>query len=255
MSDTFDIAIVGAGIAGASLAAELGAHARVVLLEAEDQPGRHATGRSAAFWSETYGGPKVQPLTTASGPWLAERGLLADRGALTLARREDRPAVERFLAEFADAGVRVELLDRVALEEIVPGLRPNWVDGVIEPDCQDIDVAALHGWYLAQARQCGVELRCRAGLQNAVRVNGRWDLTIRGGAKLSCTILADAAGAWADPVAEMAGVRPLGITPYRRTIAQLRTTPEPSPALPLVLDISGSFYFKPEHGRLWLSPA
>jgi D-arginine dehydrogenase len=241
-------------MAGASLAAELGPHARVVLLEAEDQPGRHATGRSAAFWAETYGGPLVQPLTSASGPWLAEHGFLAERGALTLARRGDEPAVERFLAEFADAGVRVERLEREALERIVPGLRPDWVDGVAEPDCKDIDVAALHGWYLAQARRCGVELRCRAALQDAVYAHGRWELTVGGGGKLSCAILADAAGAWADPVAQMAGVRPLGITPYRRTIAQLRTAPEPSPALPLVLDIGGNFYFKPENGRLWLSP-
>lgn len=254
MSETFDIAIVGAGMAGASLAAELGAHARVVLLEAEDQPGRHSTGRSAAFWAETYGGPLVQPLTSASGPWLAERGFLAERGALTLARRGDEAAIESFLAEFAEAGVRVERLGREALERIVPSLRPEWTDGVSEPDCKDIDVAALHGWYLAQARRCGVELRCRAGLQEAVFANGRWELTVGGGGKLSCTTLANAAGAWADPVAEMAGVRPLGITPYRRTVAQLRTAPEPSPALPLVLDIGGSFYFKPENGRLWLSP-
>lgn len=254
MSETFDIAIVGAGMAGASLAAELGAHARVVLLEAEDQPGRHSTGRSAAFWAETYGGPLVQPLTSASGPWLAERGFLAERGALTLARRRDEAAIESFLAEFAEAGVRVERLGREALERIVPGLRPEWTDGVSEPDCKDIDVAALHGWYLAQARRCGVELRCRAGLQEAVFANGRWELTVGGGGRLSCTTLANAAGAWADPVAEMAGVRPLGITPYRRTVAQLRTAPEPSPALPLVLDIGGSFYFKPENGRLWLSP-
>jgi len=80
LSEQFDIAIVGAGIAGASLAAELGAHARVLLLEAEERPGYHSTGRSAAFWAESYGGPLVQPLTTASGPWLAERGFLGPRG-------------------------------------------------------------------------------------------------------------------------------------------------------------------------------
>lgn len=254
MNGAFDIAIVGAGIAGASLAAELGPHASVLLLEAEEQPGRHSTGRSAAFWAETYGGPLVQPLTAASGPWLAERGFLGERGALTLARAGQEAEIDRFLGEFAAAGVRVERVDRAALEQAIPGLRPEWVAGVAEPDCRDIDVGGLHGWYLAQARKAGVRLVCRAELADAGFAGGRWALTTADGAKFGSAILVDAAGAWADPVARIAGVRPLGIAPLRRTMVQLRTDPAPSPALPLVLDIAGQFYFKPEGGRLWLSP-
>lgn len=253
MSDTFDIAIIGAGIAGASLAAELAAHAQVVLLEAEDRPGYHATGRSAAFWAETYGGPQIQPLTTASGPWLEERGFLSDRGSLTLARDDEMAQVEAYLASFAAAGVAVELVGRSEIEQTLPGLKPQWGHAIVEPGCRDIDVAGVHAWYLAEARKGGVDLRCRAALA-AAEYDRSWRLTMADGSTLRCATLVDAAGAWADPVAEMAGIRPRGIQPYRRTIAQLRTTPPPAASLPLVLDIGGTFYFKPENGRLWLSP-
>ncbi len=115
-----EVIIIGGGIAGASLAAELAAHARVVLVEAESQPGYHTTGRSAAFWAETYGGEAIQPLTSASGEWLrhppagfAAEGYLSDRGALMIADEDGRPALDALIAEFDGSGVRLELLDRV----------------------------------------------------------------------------------------------------------------------------------------------
>ncbi len=252
-----DIAIIGAGMAGASLAAALaGAPAapRVLLLEAEDYPGYHATGRSAAFWTESYGGPLVQPLTTASGPALHGLGVLRPRGGLTIARVGQEADLDGFAARFAALGVRVERLDRAAIAEHIPGLREGWVAGAMEPDCCDIDVAALHQHYLAAARRDGVELVTSARLAGAVREGGRWRLTLADGRQLSAAILVNAAGAWADGVAAMAGAAPLGIQPYRRTVAQLRVEPVPAPSLPLVLDLGEAFYFKPESGRLWLSP-
>ncbi len=257
MNTTFDIAVIGAGIAGASLAAELAPHARVIMLEAEDAPGRHATGRSAAFWAETYGGPLVQPLTTASGPWLEEHGFLGDRGSLNIARAGQEAEIEAFIADFERGGVRVEWLGREEIERIVPGLKPEWRHGVNEPDCKDIDVAGVHGWYLAEAKRAGVELRCRAGLLEAsfdASAGGGWTLRTADGATIRCSVLANAAGAWADPVAQLAGLRPLGIQPLRRTMVQMCTSPAAQDNLPLVVDLGGNFYFKPESGRLWLSP-
>ncbi|MFM6949529.1 MAG: NAD(P)/FAD-dependent oxidoreductase [Novosphingobium sp.] len=254
MSDQFDFAIVGAGIAGASLAAGLAAHGRVVLLEAEDQPGYHSTGRSAAFWTESYGGPQVQPLTTASGPFLHEHGFLAPRGALTLARGNELAELASFAAEFRGLGVRVDDLDRAALEARLPGLRPEWRAGAYEPDCCDIDVAGLHQYWLAAARAGGAELWARARLVAAQHKGSDWQLTMADGRTARAQVLVNAAGAWADPVAELAGARPLGIQPYRRTVAQLRLAEGPPADLPLVLGIDGLFYFKPEAGRLWLSP-
>lgn len=254
MGGRFDFAIVGAGMAGASLAAGLAAQGRVLLLEAEDRPGYHATGRSAAFWTESYGGPLVLPLTAASGPFLKQHGLLRPRGALTLARADEAAALDRFAGEFAGLGVRIERLEFAALARRIPGLRGDWQHGVLEPDCCDIDVAALHQLYLAQARQGGAELQCRARLAQARREGSCWQLALEDGRRFSADVLINAAGAWADPVAERAGARPLGVQPYRRTIAQLAMGAPVPPELPLVLGFDGSFYFRPEGDRLWLSP-
>jgi D-arginine dehydrogenase len=225
-----------------------------VLLEAEDRPGYHATGRSAAFWNESYGGEGVQPLTTASGPFLRDRGLLTRRGALTLARAGQEARLAAFADRFVALGVGIAMEDRAAIQARVPGLLADWTAGAFEPDCSDIDVAALHQLYLAEARRTGAQLWCRGGLAAATSGAQGWRLKLADGREVSCALLVNAAGAWADGVASMAGVRPLGITPLRRTVAQLRTSPVAPAMLPLVLDIDESFYFKPEAGRLWLSP-
>ncbi len=247
----FDVAIVGAGIAGASLAAELSPHARVLLLEAEERPGYHATGRSAAFWSETYGGPDIQPLTTASGPMLREGGFLDPLGELHLARAGDQGRVDAFLAAFEGSGVPLHPVDP---RHIVPGLREDWSLGVHEPGCAYIDVAALHQHFLARAKAAGAVLHCSAGLTGAVREGGAWRLETQAGS-FAADLLVNAAGAWADEVAALAGAAPIGIRAYRRTMVQLRTDPAPPAGCPLVSDLGGRFYFKPEAGgRLWLTP-
>lgn len=246
---SYDIAIVGAGIAGASLAAELAPHARVLVLEMEDQPGYHSTGRSAAFWSETYGGPDIQPLTTASAAWMKD--FLEPLGSLHIARAGEQAAVDAYLAEFAGSGVELRPADP---RDTIPGLRPEWSLAVYEPTCAYIDVGGLHGLYLKTAKQAGADFRTAAELQTVRREGGMWQLETRAG-NFSAALLVNAAGAWADPVAEMAGAGPIGIQPYRRTLVQLRTDPAPPADLPHVGHLTGSFYFKPEAGgRLWLSP-
>jgi D-arginine dehydrogenase len=136
----------------------------------------------------------------------------------------------------------------------IRGLRPEWSCGAFHPYCAEFDVAALHQHYLAVLRRCGAEIRCSAGLIGADRTTRGWSLELADGSRVDAAVLINAAGAWADPVAALAGVRTLGITPYRRTVAQVRTAPSPPAALPLVLDLDEHFYFKPEAGRLWLSP-
>ena len=254
MAANFDFAIVGAGIAGASLAAGLAAHGSVLLLEAEDRAGYHATGRSAAFWTESYGGPLVQPLTTASFEFLAEHGLLAERGGLTLARAEEAKDLDVFANTFAALGVRVDQLDRAALEARLPGLKDEWTCGAFEPDCKDIDVARLHQLYLAQAQRGGSALWLRAELAAAERHGAAWHLTMGDGRTAGAGVLINAAGAWADVVAERSGIARIGIAPLRRTVVQLRMGVLVPADLPLVMGFDGSFYFKPEGGKLWLSP-
>jgi D-arginine dehydrogenase len=256
MTEHFDIAVVGAGMAGASIAAELAANGAegVVLIEAEDRPGYHTTGRSAAFWEECYGGPDVVPLTLASGPWLREHEFLSPRGALYIGREEDEPALDAFMDRFGNSGVHIERLGRAGVQAHLPGLRAAWTGAVWEPACADIDVAALHEHYLAGAARGGVTLATRTRVAAAQRNGSGWRLDTERGESLRARVLVNAAGAWADSFAALAEARPLGIQPLRRTVAQVRTDPPPPADLPLVLDIAGRFYFKPESGKLWLSP-
>ena len=250
----FDVAIIGAGMAGASLAAALAPHRSVLLLEAEDRPGYHSTGRSAAFWTESYGGPGVQPLTSASFDRLSDGGYLTPRGALHLAEGADTALADRFLQTFAESGIALDRIGRQEIKALVPRIRDGWTDGVWEASCQDIDVAALHADYLSTARAHDVVLRCRAGLQRAHFRADCWTIETKAGS-FEAALLVNAAGAWADRVAEACQVRPLAIQPLRRTIAQLRIDPPTTAALPLILGLDGSFYCKPDAGgRLWLSP-
>ncbi len=252
-AEVFDVAIIGAGMAGASLAAECAPFARVLLVEAEDTPGYHTTGRSAAFWEETYGGPGVFPLTMASGRFLREGGYLSPRGALNIGRAGDRGKVEAFVEKFSALGATLHLQDRAALEARVPGLRSDWIVGAWEPECADIDVAALHQHYLAASKRTGSVLRVRARVEQIEREGEGWRIAWKDG-EARCTVLANAAGAWADDVAVQAGASAVGVQPLRRTIVQLRTDPVPDDRLPLTLGINEDFYFKPQGGRLWLSP-
>ena len=250
----FDIVIVGGGIAGASLGAALGGRRSLLLVEAEDQCGEHSTGRSAAFWHEGYGGAGVAPLTRASRVALesppadvADRGFLTPRGAIHISRTgEDFDLVE---------GIVTRPLDRAELEQLVPGLRPEWRFGIDEPGLADIDVAALHAAYLGSIRRSGGTIRTRARFSHAERRGEKWVVTLEDGSAFAAGIIVDAAGAWADSVAVGCGVAPIGIAPQRRTMVQLRVAQSGISRLPLVVDAASQFYFKGEgDSSIWLSP-
>jgi D-arginine dehydrogenase len=249
----FEVIIVGGGIAGASLGAEIAASRRTLIVEAEALCGYHATGRSAAFYLESYGGPDVAKLTAASRPFLdspptnfSERGFLRTRGDLHVTRGalpKLPPSVETRVVEWAE------------LERLVPGIRPEWRRALFEPGCADIDVAALHAAFLGKFRREGGTIATNATLARGRRAAGRWVVELDDGTQLAAAILVDAAGAWADRVAELCLVAPLGIAPKRRTMVQLRVGRSGLGDLPLVDDADGSFYFKGEGERtLWLSP-
>lgn len=260
-SASTDVLIVGAGMAGASLAAMLAPYRQVMVIEAEDYPGYHATGRSAAFWQESYGGVGVQPLTTASAdvlanpdPALSEQPFLSARSAVIIGRDSEAEAVDAFVAEFKAKGVDVARLTTERLARLVPGLRPGWGAAAFEPSCRDIDVAALHAAYLAAARRAGAEVITRAPLRAARHGGDQWRVETSAGS-LRASIIVNAAGAWADEVAALCGAAPVGIQPYRRTMAQLRLGVPMAANIPLVAHVGGSFYFKgASEGRIWLSP-
>ncbi|WP_300975233.1 FAD-binding oxidoreductase [Sphingomonas sp. LHG3406-1] len=243
-----DLLIVGAGIAGASLAAALAGRLSLLLVEAEAQPGYHSTGRSAAFWHEGYGGPLVAPLSRASRPSLEAGGYLSPRGAIHLAREGEQ-------IDLVD-GVAATPLDRAVLEARLPGLRPEWRHGAEEPGLADIDVARLHSDCLAAARRAGADVRSDARFAGAVAVSsGGWTVRLADGSEIRCRRIVNAAGAWGDEVARAADIAPLGLQPKRRTMVQLRVARSGIARLPLVIGADGSFYFKGEGDKsLWLSP-
>ncbi|HUG46513.1 MAG TPA: FAD-dependent oxidoreductase [Sphingomicrobium sp.] len=249
----FDVLIVGGGIAGASLGAQIAPHLRVAIVESESQCGFHSTGRSAAFYLESYGGPVVARLTAASRallasppPEFADQPFLRVRGALHLTH-DELPRLPE--------GIEGRPIERPELERLVPGIRPDWRRALYEPGCADIDVAALHLAYLRKFRREGGEIRTGARFASAQRHGGRWKVRMQDGAELGAAILVDSAGAWADEVALAAGVKPLDIAPKRRTMVQLRVGRSGLRSLPLVGDWAGTFYFKGEGDRtIWLSP-
>jgi D-arginine dehydrogenase len=150
--------------------------------------------------------------------------------------------------------VTIERLGRSGLEARVPHIRPEWNDAIWEPACANIDVAGLHQHYLKRLRQSGAQLQCRAQVAGIARKSGVWRITTQSGETYRAAQIVNAAGAWADDLAQMVGAHPLGIKPLRRTVAQLRVAPHAPVDLPLVIDIKGGFYFKSDNGRLWLSP-
>jgi D-arginine dehydrogenase len=249
----FDVVIVGGGIAGASLGAEIAAKRRTLIVEAESHCGYHSTGRSAAFWLESYGGPQIALLSSASRDFLskppsdfADHGFLHMRGAVHVSDG-DWPEVPQ--------GVQARQLDRQELEELIPGIRPRWTKALLEPGCADIDVAGLHAAYLRKFRRGGGTVATDSRLNKANRADGGWIIQLTDGSTLTAPVLINAAGAWADEVAESCGARPLGIAPKRRTIVQLRVGRSGLKELPLVDDAAGSFYFKGESDNsIWLSP-
>ena len=250
----YDFAVIGAGIAGASLAAELAPHASVILLEAESAPGYHSTGRSAAFWHETLGGPLIQPLSKASLAPLQEGGFLTPRTSLNVADAAHVAMLDTLMQNFAGTGAQLQRLDHDGIRRYVPRASPDLVGGVLEVDCADIDVGGLLNDCLRRFRRAGGTVATDFRVEDISR-QGDWVLHSRDTDVTAGTII-NAAGAWADHVAELAGVRPLGLQPKRRTIAQVRVDGEDVPAnLPLTIDIAGSYYFRPEGpNKLWLCP-
>jgi len=252
MSD-FDVIIVGGGIGGASLGAEIATKRRTLIIEAESHCGYHSTGRSAAFFLESYGGPEVAKLSTASRNFLlnppadfSEHSFLRNRGDLHIMKGE--------LPELPPS-IETRVVEREELEQVIPGIKPQWHRALFEPGCADIDVAALHAAYLRAFRRAGGTIRTDARLDSAVRIGDQWQLTLEDGSELTAGIIVNAAGAWADTVAVAVGAQSLGIEPKRRTMVQLRMGRSGLRDLPLVDDADGTFYFKGEGDRtLWLSP-
>ena len=263
MSEQFDIAVIGAGIAGASVAANLAkAGQRVVLLEMETQPGYHTTGRSAAVYSPIYGPQPIRALTRASLAFyenppeeFAGRPLLSPFAAAFVARDDQLAHLAKMEKELADAKTVVRI-DSQEVSERLPLLRKGYAAAALwDSGTSEIDVAALHQGYLRQFKTAGGILTTGAEVMEMERVAGQWSLQTRQGTLKAQTVI-NAAGAWADVLGQMAGAERIGLVPKRRT-ALMIDAPDgyDTKSLPLVIDVQEQFYLKPDAGKLLISPA
>ncbi len=255
-----DALVIGAGIAGASSAAHLAADRRVALIEAEEVAGYHTTGRSAAIWIQNYGPPDAQALTglsraffEAPPPGFTETPLMSRRPVLNVAPPEQEAHLRRVLAE----GLGLREISVAEARALLPALRPDYaVAAAIEDDAFDMDVAALHQGFLRQMRARGGYLALRSRAGRIERRDGAWRVEVSGGDVFIAPVLVNAAGAWGDEVARIAGVAPLGLQPKRRTGIIIDPAPWQPADWPLIGDVDHTWYARTEaRTRLMVSPA
>jgi len=260
--ETYDFAVIGAGIAGASVAYELQSRGRTLLLEREPLPGHHTTGRSAAFSVESYGNRVVRLLTRAARSFLVEPPegfapvpLTHRRPMLWIARPEQARQLAERAQCIATAGNEPLEVSAAEARSMCPVLREEQIAmGLVEERALHIDVAALLDGYLAGFRARGGELATRATVTGLRSTRGSWEIQA-GDTLHRAGIIVNAAGAWADEIGALAGARPIGLAPLRRTAITFDPPDGADVAKwPCVIDAGETFYLKPEGAQLLASP-
>lgn len=248
------IIVIGGGVAGISAAARLAPHADVTLLEGEDSLAYHASGRSAAMFLRNYGNATIKTLNAASADHhhYADGGVLSPRGMMMVASAGHEDA---FASDSADLG-----LDRITINQAAslwPILnRATITHAAYREDAQDLDTDLLIQNFARSARANGAQIVTGARVKAIERMATVWRITTADGQTHEGDVVVNAAGAWADPVAQMAGLQPVGIQPYRRSMARIALSPGVSPAdWPFVDGVGESWYCKPDAGALIISPA
>jgi D-arginine dehydrogenase len=261
--EDFDFLVVGSGIAGASAAAFLAGRARVAVVEREEAHGYHTTGRSAALYSALYGNDPVRTLTVASRTFFddppegfTDHRLLTRRGCLYLAAQHQLGKLDEIADGAAGLGIRTDRLTATQAVDSCSVLRIERTAGaLLEPDAMDIDVNGLHQGFLRLCRARGGDIRLDSAVVALTSERGGWTIDLTGGIRLRTKAVINAAGAWADEVAVLAGLQPVGLTPLRRTAFLLDEPPGAAPReWPAVIGADESFYFKPQSGQILVSP-
>ena len=257
MSDRSDIIIIGGGMAGISAAAKLAPHASVTVLERETSLGYHSTSRSAAIFIRNYGNATLRALNASSESefiepaGISDRSLLSPRGEMLFGMESELPTLEAY----AEGATGIDWLSRTEALDLVPILRPERVDGaIIERGAQEIDVDRMLQGYARLTRGHGAKIVSNAGVTALSWAAGVWHLDTSQGT-FEAPVIVNASGAWADEVAILAGLGPLGLQPMRRS-AVLIPAPDGHDISrwPLFADASDGFYAKPDAGRLMISP-
>ena len=247
-----DFVVVGGGIAGVSAAAHLAPLGSVVLLEKEPTLAYHTSGRSAAMLVEAYGSDGARPLVKAARPFLenppegsVDAPLLSDRALMWIAPTGKLRTLERLAEEGHAHGSACVLLSAEETVEHFPGIRRDWVEGgLYEPAAADIDVAGLHQAYVRLARRHGAAIVTGARVTSVERTNRRWSVETENRV-IEAGAVINAAGAWGDGLAEMAGVAPIGLQPMRRTAFMVPGSHE-SADWPMIVEANEQFYVRPD---------
>ena len=256
------VVIVGGGMAGMSCGAQLARHCDVTVLEAEDAPGYHSSGRSAASYIEPYINATIFALTTASRAFFeqppagfADAPLVTPRADVMIASAAKSALIDAYLARWgALCPGLVEISAADALRS-VPILRVASVArAVADPNVMDIDVHGVLNGFRRMLQAGGGVFRTRSRVESLARIDGGWRVRV-GDEVLQCDVVVDAAGAWGDHVAGLAGVVGVGLVPKRRTALLIRCAHPDVAHFPVVHEVESQFYFKPDAGRLLLSPA
>jgi D-arginine dehydrogenase len=254
-----DFVVIGGGIAGVSAAAHLAPHGRVSLLEQEPTLSYHTTGRSAALFIVNYGGPGSRPLARASAHFFenppdfaADAALLTGRGAMWVARPDQLADLDRISEEGRQSGAGSETLEPEDVIKLAPVMRPELVGGgLYEPSARDIDVAGLHQAFVRILRKHDGEIHTGTQVVGLEATRSGWRVTTTD-ATVECDAVINAAGAWGDQVAALAGVEPVGLTPMRRTAFMVPGSAEYE-ALPMVVSVGHDYYFRPDGTQLLCS--
>jgi D-arginine dehydrogenase len=257
-----DFIVVGAGIAGASVASALAARGSVAVLDMEEHAGYHSTARSAALYSAIYGNPVIRALTRASREFLfqppadfAPHPLVSPRPTLYFARDDQVPSLERMRAD-EDVRTGTELIDGARAASLVPIFKPGYVGAAaLDPGSADVDVDMLHQGFLRRTRALGGRIALGAAVREAGSTGDGWRIATTQETFIAPVVI-NCAGAWGDEFARLAGVRPIGLQPLRRTAMRIEAPSDAEIApWPAAVDVDEEFYFKPDAGALLLSPA
>jgi D-arginine dehydrogenase len=262
-SKNYDFIIVGAGMAGASCAYFLAEKGSVLLLEMEAQPGYHTTGRSAALFAPSYGNAQIRGLSVGGQPFFfeppegfCENPLLTPRGALFIAREDQMGLMDELYEDVSTLLDSVSRLSTKEVCELVPVIRENYVaGGLLDSGSLDMDVHSIHHGFLRGAKSGGTELVQNARVESLVRDGDAWTVTANG-ETYSGKVVINAAGAWCDQLADIAGAKRVGLVPKRRT-GIIFDGPEDIPFSdwPAFVDMDEEFYARPESGGMMGSPA
>ena len=261
----FDVIIIGGGMAGSSAAYELSKELKVLVLEQEMQPGYHATGRSAAVYSLFYGSdkPAIFALTKASNDFFetppagfAEHALRQNKSCIMIGHQDKQEQLEEYYETVSKQHPALQRVKPELVREMLPVLKDEYCKSVLlDPEISNLDVHALQGGFLKFCKHAGGSVKASMQVDSLSYAGDNWHVQCKD-QEFTAPVVVNAAGAWADEIAGLAQVRKIGLQPMRRTAILIDPPEGLNPdSWPMVAEFQEAFYFKPDAGKIMVSPA